>query len=248
MDTPQHNGQVIAHIEIKQPEEAYRLCVIGVPGAGKSVYRDKFLSRIMRVTLWNPMVDFNIGDDITVDEYRDKVEEFRKGALRVTVSPTSYDEIAMAEEFNALCAYVEEVGAQHFAIEEIALVARPNNVPPNLNKIYIRGRHRAISLSAYGQRFHQFPLIVRGTASQIIAFRQTDPDDVKDFERRIAPDVSPVPLNRLPDYHFIDWTPEHGAVLRAPLPYTENREEEERLEGKSSPIANDTFFNSNAAV
>jgi hypothetical protein len=124
----------------------------------------------------------------------------------------------MAEEFNACCAYAEEVGAQHFEIEEIALVTTPNRVPPYFNRICIRGRHRAVSLGIYGQRFHQFPIIARGTASEIIAYRQVEPDDVIDFEKRISPGECPVPLNELPDFHFIHWTPERGAQLCKPLP------------------------------
>jgi len=230
-------------ITIKQPEEDYRLNCIGVPGAGKSVYRDRFISIIRRCTLWNPMEDLQIGEVITVDEYRSRLEDMRKGELRVTVRPQGWDYETRQAEYNALCAYVYEVGAQHFCTEEPALVCKPNDVPSNMDMLYIRGRHRGISLSAFGQRFHQFPLIVRGTSTEIVAFKQVDPDDVKDFEDRIHPESSPVPLNQLEKHYYIDWTAEDGAVLCQPLPYSEKekkRVEFETSEGES--ISFDAFY------
>lgn len=216
---------------------------IGVPGSGKSVYRDKFISRINRVTLWNPLEDLDIGDKITVDEYRNRLDDYRKGALRVTVKPAGWDYETRQAEFDALCAYVYEVGAQHFCIEEVALVSRPNDVPGNMDMLYIRGRHRGVSLSAFGQRFHQFPLIVRGTSTEIVAFRQTDPDDVKDFEDRIYPAISPVSLNTLDDFYYINWTPDGGAVLCKPLPYVEKQKKRIEFETTQGDMVSfDAFY------
>lgn len=230
-------------ISVKQPEEDYRLNCIGVPGAGKSVYRDRFISRIYRVTLWNPMEDFHIGDTITVDEYRNRLDDMRKGALRVTVKPNGWDYETRQAEYNALCAYVYEVGAQHFCTEEPGLVCKPNDVPGNMDMLYISGRHRGISLSAFGQRFHQFPLIVRGTSTEIVAFRQVDPDDVKDFEDRIYPAESPMPLNQLQDYYYINWTPEGGAVLCSPLPYVEGEKRQVEFEKSDGELISfEAFF------
>lgn len=211
-------------ISVNQPHEATRLNVIGVPGEGKSVYRAVFLRRIYRCGLWNPMTDYHIGDVITVDEFRERLDSYRRGAMRWTVRPTTWDEIGMTEEYNALCAYVYECGALHFATEEPALVADASaheRIPSNMRRLAIEGRHRAVSLSYYGQRFHQFHTIIRGTASEIVAFRQTDPEDVRDFDRRISPSVSPVPLNELPEHHYIHYTRESGAVFCAPLEYNE---------------------------
>lgn len=204
-----------------QPRPDSRLSVIGVTGQGKSHFRYLFQQRIYRCTLWNPMGDFDLGETMSVDDYRENIEDMRRGSLSVTVVPTAWDEDGMAEEFDACCAYVEEVGAQHFEIEEPSLVCTPNRVPPRFNKICVRGRHRAVSMGMYGQRFHQFPIISRGQSNEIIAFRQMEPDDVGDFEERIYPHVSPIPLNQLPHHHFIHWTPERGAVYCKPLPLTE---------------------------
>jgi len=205
---------------IVQPHPEDRLNIIGTPGMGKSHWRNHYLKPVYRLTVWNPMGDFNKGLLMSVEEYRKNIPEMRAGALRVTVEPQEYDTEAMSDEFDATCAYVEEVGAQHFAIEEIALVSSPNHVPPHFNRLCIRGRHRYVSLSIYGQRFHQFPVIARGTASEIVAFRQVDPDDVKDFEERIAPEESPISLNELNRYEYVHWTPDGGAVLHSPLPVT----------------------------
>jgi hypothetical protein len=237
-------------LQIVQPDPATRLNVIGVPGQGKSIFREWFQIKIYRYVLWNPLGDFNIGEAMTVDDLRERVDEFRKGRLQITIEPISYDEMEMAEEYDEVCARVEEIGAVHFATEEIGLVAKPSRVPPYLNRLSIRGRHRAISLSTYGQRFHQFPLITRGTASEIVAYRQTDPDDVNDFERRISPAVAPVPLNHLPDFHFIYWTPEGGANFCSPIPLTSDMQakvtEYQRVEPSAShspmPFQGNTDF------
>jgi hypothetical protein len=204
---------------IYQPRADHRICVIGVPGQGKSVWRNSYLREIYRATLWNPLGDYQLGEVVSVDEYRQRIKLLRRGNIHLTVEPTDYDEDVMREEFDALCAYAEEIGAQHLAIEEIGLVATPSRVPPYFNRLAIRGRHRGISLSTYGQRFHQFPLIARGTACELIAFRQTDTDDVRDFNRRIAPRTSPMPINELPDFHYLRWTPATGVTLHKPLPF-----------------------------
>lgn len=211
-------GALFSMSEICQPHIATRICVVGNIGQGKSVWRDWYLGNIYRCTCWNPLGDFQYGKVISVKQYRKEIPKMRSGALRVTVAPTTYDTEAMAEEFDELCACVWEVGAQHIATEEIALVSTPNRVPPQFSRLCVTGRHRGVSMSTYGQRFHQFPLITRGTASEIIAFRQIDPDDVDDFEKRILPYSSPIPVNQLPDHHFLHWTPERGVQYCEPLP------------------------------
>lgn len=227
---------------VTQPDAAYRLNVIGVSGEGKSHLRNVFLGPIRRVTLANPLEDLDLGWIVTTDEYGAMVEDIRRGALRVTVKPTSYDPQIMLEEFDALCGYVYEVGAQHFAVEEGSLYRGEDalRVAPNLNRLAIAGRHRGVSLSVYGQRFHQFPLIIRGQSTEIIAFRQSDPDDVRDFEKRISPDFSPLPINQLPQRHFIRWRPEVGAQYCSPLsggcvfPLLNNRSMEDHRESEAT--------------
>lgn len=230
--------------QVTQPHPARRLNVIGVPGEGKSVFRERFLSPIYRVTLANPMGDYNVGDIMTTDEYGKNVNTMRRGLLRVTVAPTSWDPEAMLEEFDALSAYVEEVGAQHFGVEEISLYRGEDGlrIPGNFQRLCVKGRHRAISMSVYGQRFHQFPLITRGTASEIVAFAQADPEDVRDFNKRIHPDVAPIPLNQLPEHHFLHWTRQEGVELRAPLPLDSNSLDSPVLmRGLRAQIVSETF-------
>lgn len=223
-------------LAVYQPSDSDRLCCIGTPGEGKSVYRAFYTRNIYRITLFNQMGDYNVGETIEgADEYRERMDNFRRGVLRVTVVPSSYDPEAMREEYDAVCAYVYEVGAMHFATEEIATVEDPRLVSPNFNMLCIKGRHRAVSMSWYGQRFHQFPLIARGTSSEIVAFRQTDPDDVRDFNKRIGPSVSPVPLNHLPKHHYIHFTRESGAVFCRPLDFDGPFEEYQQKEDIDIP-------------
>lgn len=211
-------------IKVYQPHEATRLCVIGVPGEGKSVFRAWYTGGIYRITVFNQMGDYHLGELIAgADEYRKRLREFRKGTLRVTVEPSSYDEEAMKDEHDAVCAYVYEIGAMHFGSEEIGLLQDPRDVSPNFNMLCIKGRHRGVSLSWYGQRFHQFPLIARGTASEIVAFRQSDPDDVKDFERRIAPLTAPVPISQLPVNHYLHYNRKEIAFC-TPVDYSDFEE------------------------
>jgi hypothetical protein len=235
--------------KVLQPDPAARISVIGNIGTGKSVYRQWFQKNIYRNTLWNPMGDGHIGDErfprpITVFEYREHIDEFRRGPLHVTVEPSRYDEDTggIIDEFDLLCACVEEVGAQHFSIEEIALVADSTRMrcPPHFNRLCIRGRHRAVSMSVYGQRFHQFPPIYRGNTSEIVAYRQADWEDVKDFDKRISPARSPIPINHLPNHYFVHWTPEEGARLCEPVPYKAPKEGEdyEQVEPTSQNLYN----------
>lgn len=195
---------------IVQPAPADRICVVGSIGSGKSYRAQAIAADIRRVVLWQPMGDWKLGHVEEIGDFEDRIDSYRKGALRVTVEPSSYDADAMRAEFERLCAAVYEVGAVTFVIEEISLVASAGDVPGELNRIAVRGRHRAVSMLTIGQRFAQFPVIVRGTANRVLCFRQTDPIDVKGIRERFAPYPLPIDPSQLPDREYLEWSPLGG--------------------------------------
>jgi hypothetical protein len=203
---------------ITQLAPAERYCFVGTVGSGKSYRAAREVDGIRRVVLWQPMGDWRLGRRETVYDFEDQLDEYRKGALRVTVEPTSYDPEEMRAEYERLCAAVYDCGALTFVSEEISLVATPNDVPGELSRLAVRGRHRAVSMVTIGQRFAQFPLIVRGTASRVFCFRQTDPADVKGIRERFQPYPLPQDPSTLPDRVYLDWQPLRGVTREISRP------------------------------
>jgi len=172
--------------------------------------------QVRRAVLWQPMGDWRIGHVETVEDFCARVAsgEYRSGALRVTIEPTSYQREEMAAEHAALCDAVYDCGALTFFQEEISLVASAQEYSGELAMLAVKGRHRAVSMVTIGQRFAQFPVIVRGTSSRVLCFRQTDPIDVKGIYERFSPYEPPIDPAQLPDRQYLEWTPLGGVALR----------------------------------
>lgn len=200
---------------IWQPKPADRVCVVGNTGCGKSVWANARRRGIYRCLTYDPLNESPMGGGtVSVDRFIRFANNYRTGSLRLQVVPSLYDAQGMADEFDALCAAIYDVGAIDFNIEELSFVCTPSRVPNNFGRLAAAGRHRAVSLCCIGQRFAQFPLLVRGASSRIIAYRQQDPSDVKDLIARIGPQAALAP--RLPNYYYIDWnasrTPQQSIV------------------------------------
>lgn len=205
-------------MSIWQPKPADRVCVVGNTGCGKSVWANARRKGIYRCVVYDPLNESKMGGGtVTVAEFIANKEKYRQGSLRVQVIPTRYDQSGMADEFDALCAAIYDVGALDFNIEELSFVCSPSRVPSNFGRLAAAGRHRAVSLCCVGQRFAQFPLLVRGAASRIIAYRQQDPADVKDLVSRVGEAGDRAPF--LKRFYYIDWMAdrEPQAILYSPI-------------------------------
>lgn len=157
---------------------------------------------------------------MSVAEFIANKEKFRRGSLRISVYPNSFDSEGMANDFDMLCAAIYDIGALCFVIEELSFVCSPSRVPDNFGRLAAAGRHRGVSLCCVGQRFAQFPLLVRGSASRIIAYRQQDPSDVKDLVARIGESGYLVP--QLRNYYYLDWSAERGVAYYSPISDSSN--------------------------
>lgn len=202
-----------------QPSAKERVSVVGNIGTGKSVWGKAYTRNIYRCVTFDPMRESPMGGgEMTVAEFIDKKDKYRDGPLRVSIMPDRWDTKGMAEDFNDLCGAVYDVGAMCFKIEELSFVCTPGNVPDNFGRLAAAGRHRYVSLCVIGQRFFQFPLLVRGNSSRIIAYRQQDPDDVKDLTKRIGP--MGAMASQLKDAYYLDWTPRGGVRYYEPIKET----------------------------
>lgn len=207
-----------------QPSATDRVLLAGKTGNGKSEKAKEYCFKIFRTVLWQPMQDWKIGgvDPIYVDEFEQM--DGSSGLLRVTIYPTEYDRDTMKDEHERVCAKVYAMGALCFISEEIALVcdnSRGERPDRNYSRLLVTGRHRGVSLVSISQRLAQMPLDVRSSANRLICFKQTEPKDIEAFEERLYPLESPVSINMLERYHYIDWQEQdNGAAtvaLRTPI-------------------------------
>jgi DNA helicase HerA-like ATPase len=200
-----------------QPAAASLVCLCGVRGMGKSTWLREYLRDVRRLVLWDPMREGNFGGgSITVAELARRVPALHSGVIRYSVYPTRF--AAMDEEFDTFCECAWRIGAVCVAVEEISLVASPNAVPENFGRCVAQGRHRGLSLVVVSQRFAQVPRLATANASRIIAYRQSEPRDVRDLCERVGELGEQV--KDLPKHAYLDWTPDAGARLRAPLRVT----------------------------
>ena len=193
---------------IWQPPESSRLCITGKQGFGKSVKSSRYVKKIFRSTLWQPMRDWNIGEEISVYEYLEEAPKYDGRMMGFTVRPTDYDEDTMKDEHEILCAEVYRIGAMCFIIEEVSQVCdntKGEKPRREYSRLLIEGRHRAVSMVTIGQRFAQFPVSVRSSATRVLAFHQDEPRDVAAWEERIWPMECPKPINQLAKREYIDW-------------------------------------------
>lgn len=201
---------------IWQPKPADRVCVVGNTGCGKSVWAKAYRRNIYRCVVFDPLQESPMGGgSVSVSFFCANRNRYRSGSLRISVYPDRFDAIGMAEDFNSLCEAIYDIGALCFCIEELSFVCSPSRVPDNFGRLAAAGRHRAVSLCCIGQRFAQFPLLVRGAASRIIAYRQQDPADVKDLVSRIGEEADRAPF--LKNYYYLDWDAQRGVISYSPI-------------------------------
>ena len=197
-----------------QPQAHEVVCVCGVRGQGKSTWVRDFLSPVVRVFAWDPLDDYSEtlgGPRITAPELAEM--SLTHGVQRISIAPPD-DFSQLDAHFSIFCDAVARTGNCCCVVEETSLVASPSSVPDGLKKLLAVGRHYGISMVLVAQRFAQMPRLATGMASRIVAFRQTEPSDVADLEKRLgagAPDP-----RTLKKFSCIDWRPETGATVRGP--------------------------------
>jgi hypothetical protein len=204
------------------------ICLCGQRGMGKSEKAKEIAAPLVRVAFFDELAEYAEamgGPVISIDEFerRERARVLSRGVLRVSVRPTSYDPKVLPDQFDRFCAVCLRVGAMTVGVEEVSLVASPSEVPPRFAQLLAIGRHRACSAIVLGQRFAQFPRLATAMATQVYAFRQVEPSDLNDLEKRIgksvatAADGMAVPTEHaarsLPRFSYIHWTPEEGGKI-----------------------------------
>jgi hypothetical protein len=216
-----------------QPDPASVVVVCGVRGSGKSYSTARYCDRIPRVVVWDPLDEYSAAlglERLSLAQFcfRAGRGDFRRGLVRVSVAPPGVKRDAkgkvswdLAAAFDEWCLAVESIGNVCAVVEEVSLVASPSSVPDAFKRLLSVGRHRAVSLVVVGQRFAQHPRLSTAMASEVRAFRQTEPSDLGDLDKRLGPSadgVTPSTVARsLQRGSCITWTPDNGwSVSRPP--------------------------------
>jgi hypothetical protein len=183
----------------QQPKARDFLLVFGKTGMGKSYYANERLYSYDRVIILDPMGEYE-------GEYCSTLEDIHE---RICANPKMFrittDCLA---DFERLCVYVYTLKNCMFAIEEAQRVLPAGNtpLPPAFLDLIFRGRHHAVSLMIVSQRASTVSIQARSQWSEIIAFRQTEPTDIRYLYNQSGDDD----LNNIPKlmpYHFYHITP-----------------------------------------
>ena len=215
-----------------QPPAAERINVIGVPGTGKSYWARTYVRNIHRLVIFDIFRECDhLGTVYTLEEFMGRAAEgeFENGVLRAVVHPDYNLELSENQE-EVIATLLDHVKNCTYYGEETGIVLENATAPPMLRRLAAGGRHEGISMLIAGQRYHsQFPPVVRGTSNRIIAYRQTEPEDLRDLRQRMGKYVDASLLNMsaqsstedaiagLPDRWYVDFQQSTGPVLRPPI-------------------------------
>lgn len=204
-----------------QPPARSRLVIAGRTGMGKSLWGQEYELRIRRLIKVDTLHELELGGGaVDVDEYvwRARRGEYRYGVLRLAVRPQRGERV---EALERICrATYDHVWNVNLSIEEISLLVDgpgPSQTGEELLETIVTGRHRGISMTVYAQRFAMVPTHYRGNLSRIVAFQQPDPDDARELVKKTGGKLSVETFQELPEHHYVDWTPDHGARVCPPI-------------------------------
>ena len=215
-----------------QPPAAERVNVIGVPGTGKSYWARNYVRNIHRLVIFDIFKECDsLGTVYTLEEFMRYAAEgqFENGVLRAIVHP-DYDLELSENQEEIITSILDDVKNCTFYAEETGIVLDSAVAPPQLRRLAAGGRHEGVSMVVAGQRYHsQFPPVVRGTSTRIIAYRQTEPDDLRDLRQRMGKSVdmrllggavdcpTETAIASLPNRWYIDFEHSTGPVLKPPV-------------------------------
>jgi hypothetical protein len=217
---------------IRQPHPENRTVVCGKTGQGKSVWTRAYLEPVRRVAIFDPKRDHTyVGLQMNTYEFAERAREFADwGVLRVQVVPYDYGNLKGSRlvkgrlvlgEHELFCRTCLSIGRLLAAHEEVLYfaAASPGETGTYFGEMIASGRHEHVSMLVTGQRLSMFPTLYRDNASRVIAYRmgsKSVPALGEVLDGGAGAELAPY-VTRLPDHHFIEWTPAEGARIHAPL-------------------------------
>lgn len=190
----------------RKPKTREVVLIFGKTGTGKSFFANKFLWNYSRVAIIDPMQEYEGLKCFDLEEV-EKFTRYSPHLFRVCLDRPDLAEAVFSWGYNR--------GDMVIAVEEAQRVLPGGSaqIPePILDAIY-RGRHVNLSIVIIAQRASTVNIHVRSQWTRIIAFRQTEPDDIKYIMNQTGERLD---LAALPPWHYFDITPT-GVTLRKPI-------------------------------
>jgi hypothetical protein len=185
--------------------EGYRdfTLILGAQGYGKSVWTKSYAANKPRLLLYDPKAEYPNVDYLSdpaqwvPEVVNGERELFRFG----TFNADDVEMIGSTAYAAANCTFI---------MEECAMIFdRGENVAPWARPIIYMGREVGIDLILVAQRANSIPIGIRSQANRIVAFLQTEPDDVKALCGRIGKQYAEEILT-LPELTCLDWRAGQG--------------------------------------
>lgn len=175
------------------------ILIFGKQGSGKSTLGKKLYARIRgkyaRSVIFDPNHEYEIGT--IVDTFDDLIDAFAESpSMTVTIRPTDWEEAEKVfewawEERNVLL-YIDEA--------ELFIDKNTSARFSYFHKIISFGRHRNIGIIAIGRRVVELNPYLRAGYTELVTFRQTEPQDRDRLEQY---GFSLISLDNLPKYGYI---------------------------------------------
>ena len=117
------------------------------------------------------------------------------------------------ETFEALCQLAYREGRLLLVIEEVAMISKPNWLPPSLDKIVRLGRHRGVSVAWTTQRLSEVARRLTSTTDAFLLFFHHEPRDVEAIQQRCGIAVADT-VSQLGRHNFVSWDVATGRIER----------------------------------
>ena len=235
-----------------QPRASTRVLVTGATDMGKTRWEFAYARPVRRVLAYDTQHEWQwlglAGDAapwsrawMYVDELEQLAGEagFRSGVLRLAVRPRPGEKERGPENAHErFCRAARRIGNCLTVHAEISAYAgaSPGETYPEFTELIVRGRHYGVSIVADGQRLYQFPTALRENLSRAIIYRLPNRRAARALDELLDDPAAAQQALRLPDYHFLDWTPRGGVRVCAPVALSERAAlDPSHLERSSSP-------------
>lgn len=183
-------------------EKKVRL-VIGKRGSGKSVLTKYLIRNDRRLVVYDIMSEYV--DGVTFDDTeRPELMEFWRHIYRQGFR-IIYRPLSPKVEIEWLALAVFALGDLTFVIEEIDSICTPFDIPPPMQAIIQRGRHKNIELIGVTPAPFGIHRDLTRQAKDIFIFRTSEPRDIQ-YLRQLLGERIEAKLAALEQYEFVHWS------------------------------------------
>lgn len=177
--------------------------VLGVTGSGKSYFtQHRIVKTARRVVVWDIHAEY----DLEQVDLAGLAERLDDDPIRVAVVPDFDDMDDLKAQFGVFVNLLRTLGTGlMIVVDEVGALCEAGASRP-LNTLSILARHwgeTGCPVVFVAQRAMQVPKTARAQASHVVAFRQTDPDDIAALSKCFGPKAEQIA--RLPRRKHLAW-------------------------------------------